>query len=99
MAPKNHFKSVRLSDEMMELIDRQIGRTFTEKLENLVTRCVWELPAKQAELKELEKELREKWQQVWELSRQARALNEAIDGVLAKRSELETAIKKAAAGQ
>ncbi len=99
MAPKNHFKSVRLSDEMMELIDRQIGRTFTEKLENLVTRCVWELPAKQAELKELEKELREKWQQVWELSRQARALNEAIDGVLAKRSELENAIKKAAAGQ
>ena len=44
MAQKNNIRSIRFSDELAELIDRQVGRTFTEKFENLVTRCVWELP-------------------------------------------------------
>lgn len=46
MANKNNIRSIRFSDELAELIDRQVGRTFTEKFENLVTRCVWELPKK-----------------------------------------------------
>ena len=49
MAQKNNIRSIRFSDELAELIDRQVGRTFTEKFENLVTRCVWELPGKEAE--------------------------------------------------
>ena len=44
MAGKPNIRSIRFSDELAELIDRQIGNTFTEKFENLVTRCVWELP-------------------------------------------------------
>lgn len=45
MAQKNNIRSIRFSDELAELIDRQMGRTFTEKFENLVIRCVWGLPA------------------------------------------------------
>jgi len=48
MAQKNNIRSIRFSDAMAELIDRQAGRRFTEKFENLITRCVWELPAKEA---------------------------------------------------
>ena len=50
MANKNNIRSIRISDELADLIDRQVGRTFTERYENLITRCVWELPAKEAEL-------------------------------------------------
>jgi hypothetical protein len=57
MAGKPNIRSIRFSDELAELIDRQAGNTFTEKFENLVTRCVWELPQKEAELERLEKEL------------------------------------------
>ena len=32
MATKNNIRSIRFSDELAELIDRQIGDTFTQKL-------------------------------------------------------------------
>ena len=37
MANKNNIRSIRFSDELAELIDQQVGRTFTEKFENLIT--------------------------------------------------------------
>lgn len=43
MAQKNNIRSIRFSDEIADLIDRQSGETFTQKFENLVTRCAWEL--------------------------------------------------------
>ncbi len=54
MGPRNNIRSIRFSDELAELIDRQVGRTFTEKFENLVTRCVWELPKKERQLEEIQ---------------------------------------------
>ena len=68
MAQKNNIRSIRFSDELAELIDRQVGRTFTEKFENLVTRCVWELPGKEAELKCLDKEISRKQKEFQKLS-------------------------------
>ena len=55
MAQKSNIRSIRFTDELYELIDRQEGDTFTQKLENLVTRCVWELPKKEEELKGIQK--------------------------------------------
>ncbi len=37
MATKPNIRSIRFSDELAELIDRQAGNTFTEKFENLVS--------------------------------------------------------------
>ena len=54
MAKKNNIRSIRFSDELAELINRQVGNTFTEKFENLVTKCVWELPQKKKELEALQ---------------------------------------------
>ena len=57
MASKSNIRSIRFTDELYELIDRQTGDTFTQKLENLVTRCVWELPAKEKELKQVQEQI------------------------------------------
>ena len=78
MAGKPNIRSIRFSDELAELIDRQVGRTFTEKFENLVTRCVWELPGRQAELEQLEKEISRKRKQLQEMTTQVGRLGETL---------------------
>lgn len=57
MAKKSNIRSIRFSDEIIEMIEAQAGDNFTAKFEALVTRCVWELPRKQQELKEIQKQI------------------------------------------
>ena len=65
---KNNIRSIRFSDELAELIDRQVGNSFTEKFENLITRCIWELPAREKELQRINQEIRQQRQQLAEMS-------------------------------
>lgn len=81
MATKNNIRSIRFSDELAELIDRQIGKTFTEKFENLVTRCVWELPRREAELEQIEKRIEQERQRIRELEQKRLDLQRAISGL------------------
>ena len=81
MAQKNNIRSIRFSDELAELIDHQVGRTFTEKFENLVTRCVWELPGKEAELKRLDKEISRKQKEFQKLSAQLEKLSDTVQSL------------------
>lgn len=69
MAQKNNIRSIRFSDELAELIDRQVGRTFTEKFENLVTRCVWELPRREEQLKDIQEQIRKERERLRDLQR------------------------------
>ena len=92
MAQKNNIRSIRFSDELAELIDRQVGRTFTEKFENLVTRCVWELPEKEKELERLEKEISQKQQQLQEMRNQVYKLSGTINQLFTKAKALENTI-------
>ena len=78
MAGKPNIRSIRFSDELAELIDRQVGNTFTEKFENLVTRCVWELPQKEAELEEVQKQIRREKERLTELRKRREKLDQAI---------------------
>ena len=48
---KNNIRSIRFSDDIADMINRQAGETFTEKFERLVTSAYWELPQKQKEIK------------------------------------------------
>lgn len=52
-------KTVRLSDEIIEMIEAQAGDNFTAKFEALVTRCMWELPKKEQELKGIQERINE----------------------------------------
>lgn len=78
MAGKPNIRSIRFSDELAELINRQVGSTFTEKFENLVTRCVWELPQKEAELTRLEQEIRQERKRLTKLRKQREKLDQII---------------------
>lgn len=51
MASKSNIRSMRFSDDILEIIEAQQGDTFTAKFENLVRTCVQELPKKKQELK------------------------------------------------
>ena len=55
---KNNIRSIRFSDELADLIERQTGDTFTQKFENLITRCVWELPEQEKRLEEVRENIR-----------------------------------------
>ena len=78
MATKPNIRSIRFSDELAELIDRQVGNTFTEKFENLVTRCVWELPQKEAELKRLEEKIQQERKRLAELQKRRTKLEQIM---------------------
>lgn len=93
MAQKNNIRSIRFSDELAELIDRQVGRTFTEKFENLVTRCVWELPGKEAEIKRLDEQIKKKRTQLQTMSVQVQNLEKTMDIVKGKLIWLEKVIE------
>lgn len=95
MAQKSNIRSIRFSDELAELIERQVGDTFTAKFEGLVTRCVWEQPQKEAELKRLEADIKRKRAQLMDMSVQAGELQATINDLFPKVKALERAIDRA----
>ena len=97
MANKNNIRSIRFSDEMADLIDRQQGDTFTQKFENLVTRCVWELPEKEKELEQLDVKIKEKRKQFQEMTAQIGELRITIYSLTTKIRDFENNINQALA--
>ena len=95
MAAKNNIRSIRFSDDLTELIDRQQGDTFTRKFENLITQCVWELPAKEAELERLETRIKEERQNLRKLVQQINELDDTINSLLPKVLDLEATVGRA----
>lgn len=81
MAGKPNIRSIRFSDELAELIDRQVGNSFTEKFENLVTRCVWELPQKEAELERIQKYIQKERKQLVDLRKRREKLDRTIRSI------------------
>lgn len=69
MAQKNNIRSIRFSDEMAELIDRQVGDTFTQKFENLIIRCVWELPQREKQLADIQAQIKREIDRLYDLRR------------------------------
>ncbi len=78
MAAKTNIRSIRLSDELMEVIEEQVGETFTEKYEGLIRRCVFEEPATVKRLEALKGELQRVEKTLEERRRQAAELQRAI---------------------
>lgn len=93
MAKKN-IRSIRFSDELAELIDRQIGDTFTEKFENLITKCVWELPQKEKELEQIEKKIQEKRTELKELSTKTKVWQQKMQKINLSLWTLERILKE-----
>lgn len=92
MAKKNNIRSIRFTDELAELIEAQIGDTFTEKFENLVTRCIWELPKAEAELKRIRTEIERERKNLSELSTKARQYSQQLNDMQYKLENISRSI-------
>lgn len=95
MAKKNNIRSIRFSDEIMEMIEAQAGDNFTAKFEALVTRCMWELPAKEKELESIDQLIRERRAQLGRLSKKAEAFSQHLFRMETQIKLLSTEIAKA----
>lgn len=95
MARKTNIRSIRFSDELAELINQQVGNSFTEKFENLITRCVWEQPAAEKKIKALEQEISRKQRQLEDLRKKHLALRNALVDMEIKMDALDRVITKA----
>lgn len=95
MAKKNNIRSIRFSDEMGELIDQQNGDTFQAKLENLITRCIWDLPAKEKELARIEDRIREKRAEYTQLTQRVSQLSSMANDIQWKMNSLNSALDRA----
>lgn len=81
MAGKGFIRSIRFSDDLAQLIEQQAGNNFTEKYENLITRCVWELPQKEAELKRIQEEIQQERKRLADLRKRQRKLDQTINSL------------------
>ena len=81
MASKPNIRSIRFSDELAELIERQVGNSFTEKFENLITRCVWELPQKEAELKQVQERIQQERKRLADLQKRREKLDRVLGSI------------------
>ena len=57
---KNNIRSVRFSDEMIEIINQQVGDNFTQRFERMVYNCYMLLPEKQRQADRLDILIKEK---------------------------------------
>ena len=95
MANKSNIRSMRFSDEIIEMIESQAGETFTAKFEALVTRCVWELPQKEQELRGLDNAIREKREQLGRMSKKVTAYIQALQDIEFNLKQLDRKVCKA----
>lgn len=78
---KGNIRSMRFSDEILEMIESQAGDTFTAKFEALVTRCVWELPAKERELANIQAQIENERKKLAKIRTNADALQNKMNNL------------------
>ena len=91
---KTNIRSIRFSDELADLIDQQNGNTFTQKFENLITRCIWEQPQREEELERLDKAIAQKREQLRKIHAQIADLNYTLSELGPRVRSLESAIER-----
>ena len=79
-------KTLRLSDDIVRLIEEQPGDNFTAKFELLVMKCVQELPEAQAQLQRVRNQIADERKRLTqavrlrqELERNTRTINQQLD--------------------
>ena len=76
MASKSNIRSMRFSNAMIEMIESQTGDTFTAKFEALVTRCMWELPKKEEELKLIQERINAERQRLTRIQKKGQEIEQ-----------------------
>ena len=88
MAKKGNIRSIRFSDEIIEIIEAQEGDNFTTKFERLVRKCYQEKEYKEQELKLIQERIEDETQnwkfvqkEISRLRNTARSLNFTLDTI------------------
>lgn len=95
MAKKNNIRSIRFSDEMIEMIESQAGDSFTAKFEALVTRCMWELPAKEKELTAIQDRINFQRKQLSRISQKVNEMERIMNNTRYTMENYERTMKQA----
>ena len=95
MATKSNIRSMRFSDKILEMIEAQAGESFTAKFENLVTRCMWELPNREKELKRIEDEIARRRDQLQDLNKKVSSYMSQVNNIGYSLRSLEGMIERA----
>ena len=86
---------MRFSDEIIQMIESQVGETFTAKFETLVTRCMWELPNKERELEGINEMIRTRREQLGRMTQKVTGYMQALQRMESNLKELDRQIAKA----
>lgn len=81
MAKKSNIRSIRFSDEIIEIIEAQEGETFTAKFETLIRKCYQEIPAKEQELKYVNMRIEGETQRLRRIQKKAGELEQSINSM------------------
>lgn len=68
MALKNNIRSIRFSDELMEIINQQIGDSFNARFERLVYNCYMLLPERERQAQVLQDRIDQQKKELAKLS-------------------------------
>ena len=78
---KNNIRSIRFSDEMIDIIDQQVGENFTQKFERLVYNCYMLAAAKEEECKRLDAAIQTKRDQLQRYQKEVQELSYVVQSI------------------
>ena len=85
---KNNIRSVRFSDEMIEIINQQVGENFTQKFERMVYNCYMLLPEKERQAERLDMLISDKQKALSKLQDRYYAATQFISSLEARLRDL-----------
>ncbi len=78
---KNNIRSIRFSDEMIDIIDQQVGENFTQKFERLVYNCYMLAAVKEEECKRLDAAIQTKRELLQRYQKEAQQLSYVVQSI------------------
>lgn len=82
MASKGNIRSMRLSDECLQMIESQPGDTFTAKFEYLVHHCIAELPETERRLQFIKELIQAENKRLDRIRNQAFELDSSVSSLM-----------------
>lgn len=78
---KNNIRSIRFSDELLEIIEQQVGDNFTQKFERLVYNCYMLAAEKEKEIHRLDDMIRRQREQLQHYQKELRQLSPMVGSI------------------
>lgn len=94
MALKNNIRSIRFSDELMEIINQQVGDSFNARFERLVYNC-YMLPERERQAQLLQDRINQRQKELARLSFRYCAAADLMRSMEYKLSDMQKMLEEA----